>query len=255
MKRLNNKVAIITGGNSGIGKATAELFCKEGAKVIIASRRKDRNQEVVDNITSQGGEITAIEADVSKKEDCQKIINMTIEKYGRIDILVNNAGIADKHKPISRCDEDWYDEVCKIDQYSVYYMTKYALVHMEKANAGSIINISSIGAKGVAGISYSAAKAAVNSMTKNIALQYSPTPIRCNAVAPGPTPTELNSPEQFKLFDMEFADACAKHIDITVPVSQAEDQAEAILFFASDASKAVTGQILYVDHGTSLYGG
>lgn len=125
--------------------------------------------------------------------------------------------------------------------------------HMDKAGQGSIVNVSSIGSQGIAGISYSAAKAAVNAMTKNIALQYSPTAIRCNAVAPGPTPTPLNAPEAFKLFNKEFADACAKHIDLSVPESQVEDQAEAILYFASDVSKAVTGQILYVDHGTTLY--
>ena len=124
---------------------------------------------------------------------------------------------------------------------------------MEKAGKGSIVNISSIGSQGIAGISYSAAKAAVNSMSKNIALQYSPTEIRCNVVAPGPTPTPLNAPDAIKDFDMEFAMACAKHIDLSLPPSQPEDQAEAILFFASDASKAITGQILYVDHGTSLF--
>lgn len=252
MGRLENKIAIVTGGNSGIGRATAELFCREGAKVVIASRRDENNQKTVADITAMGGEIMAVQADVSQKEDCQKIIDATIEKYGRIDVLVNNAGIADRHKPISRCEEEWYDEVCKIDQYSVYYMTKYALVHMEKAGKGSIVNISSIGALGYAGISYSAAKAAVNSMTRNIALQYAATDIRCNAVGPGPTPTALNAPEQIKTFDMDFASACAKHLDIELPEAQAEDQAEVILFFASDASRAVTGQVLYVDHGTAI---
>ncbi len=253
MGRLDNKIAIVTGGNSGIGRATAMLFCKEGAKVVIACRRDDENKKVVDEITAQGGEIIAVQADLSKMEDCKKVVDETIKKYGRIDVLVNNAGIADRHLPINLCSEDWYNEVCLIDQYSVYYMCKYALEHMDKAGKGSIVNISSIGSQGVAGISYSAAKAAVNGMTKNIALQYAPTAIRCNAVAPGPTPTPLNAPEAFKLFNMEFATACARHLDLTVPEAQAEDQAEAILFFASDVSKAVTGQILYVDHGTTLY--
>ncbi len=253
MGRLENKIAIVTGGNSGIGHATAALFCKEGATVIITSRRESENKRVVDEISAQGGNIIAIQADLSKMEDCKRVIDEVIAKYGRIDVLVNNAGIADKHMRITKCTEEWYDEVCKIDQYSVYYMSKYALGHMEKTGQGSIVNISSIGSQGVAGISYSAAKAAVNSMTKNIAIQFAKTDIRCNAVAPGPTPTPLNAPEAMKGFDMEFADATAQHLDLTVPVAQAEDQAEAILFFASDVSKAITGQILYVDHGTSLY--
>lgn len=253
MGRLDNKIAIITGGNSGIGRAAAELFCREGAKVVISSRRAEANQETVEAITALGGEIMAVQADVSIMEDCRKVVEETIKRYGRIDILVNNAGIADKHMPTNLCTEEWYDTVCKVDQYSVFYMSKYVLEHMEKAEKGSIVNISSIGSQGVAGISYSAAKAAVNAMTKNIALQYSPTAIRCNAVGPGPTPTPLNSPEAMKTFNMEFADACAKHIDISLPFADVNDQAEAILFFASDASKAITGQILYVDHGCTLY--
>ncbi len=253
MGRLENKIAIVTGGNSGIGLATAALFCKEGAKVVISGRRSEMNRLAVEQITAAGGEIMEVTADVASKEDCQRIVDQTINKYGRIDILVNNAGIADKHMPVDQCTEEWFDYVCKIDQYSVYYLCKYVLVHMSKEGQGSIVNISSIGSQGVAGISYSAAKAAVNGMTKNIALQYSPTPIRCNAVAPGPTPTALNSTEAMKSFNMDFADACAKHLDISLPVAEAEDQAEAILFFASDVSKAITGQILYVDHGTSLY--
>jgi len=251
--RLENKIAIVTGGNSGIGRATARLFCKDGAKVVIAARREKENKETVDEITSEGGEIMAVQADLSQKENCQRVVDETIKKYGRIDILVNNAGIGDKHMPINLCTEDWYNEVCLIDQYAVYYMSKYALVHMEKAGKGSIVNVSSIGSQGIAGIAYSGAKGAVNSMTKNIALKYSPGAIRCNAVAPGPTPTALNSPEAMKTFNLEFADACAKHIDLTVPLSEPKDQAEAILFFASDVSKAITGQILYVDHGTTLY--
>jgi len=253
MGRLENKVAIVTGGNSGIGRATAILFCREGAKVVIGGRREDENRRVVDEITATGGKIMAVRADVSKKEDCKRVVKETIEKYGRIDVLVNNAGIVDRHMPINLCTEDWYDEVVKTDQYSVYYMSKYALEHMEKVGQGSIVNVSSIGSQGVGGFSYSAAKAAVNAMTKNIALQYSSTGIRCNAIGPGPTPTPLNAPGALKFFNKEFAGACARHIDLTVPEAQPEDQAEAILYFASDVSKAVTGQILYVDHGTTLY--
>ena len=157
MGRLDNKVALITGGNSGIGRATCRLFAKEGAKVFTCARRADKNQEIVDEITAAGGTIAAISADLSKQEECQKVVDACIAEYGRIDVLVNVAGIADKHKPICRCEEEWFDYVVKIDMYSVYWMCKYALVDMEKRGAGSIVNISSIGSQGVAGIAYSAA--------------------------------------------------------------------------------------------------
>ena len=124
---------------------------------------------------------------------------------------------------------------------------------MEPAGCGSIINISSIGGVfGSAGISYSAAKAAVLGMTKNIAIQFAGKGIRCNAVCPGPTPTELNAPDRMKDFTTWFADVCGKHMDLSRPEATAEDQANAILYFASDDSKAVTGQYLIVDNGTTL---
>lgn len=254
MGRLQDKIAIVTGANSGIGLATARLFAKEGAKLVLAARRQELTEQVAAEIRAAGGEAVAVAADVSSAEDCRRVVEAAIASFGRIDVLVNNAGIADRHMPIDECTEDWYDHVVKIDQYSVFYMTKYALEHMAPTGKGSIVNVSSIGAQGVAGISYSGAKAAVNSMTKNIAIRYASTGIRCNAVAPGPTPTPLNAPEAAATFHHEFAEMCGKHIDITLPDASAEDQAEAILWFSSDVSAAVTGQILYVDHGCSLYG-
>lgn len=139
MGRLENKIAIVTGGNSGIGRATAKLFAKEGAKVVLCGRREEENKKVLAEIEALGGEGTTVQADVSKQEDCHKIVDTTIKKYGRIDILVNNAGIADKHMPIDLCTEEWYDTVCKIDQYSIYYMCKYTLESMSKAGKGSIV--------------------------------------------------------------------------------------------------------------------
>ncbi|MDR1266691.1 MAG: SDR family oxidoreductase [Propionibacteriaceae bacterium] len=254
MPQLQGQIAIVTGGNSGIGEATAKLLAREGATVVLCGRRAAENERVAAGIRAAGGKATAVQADVSTPESCRAVVDATVAAYGRIDALVNNAGIADKHKPIDECDEAWYDEVVKIDQYSVYYMTKYALEVMVPTGQGSIVNVSSIGAGGVAGVSYSAAKAAVNAMTKNIAIRYAPTGIRCNAVAPGPTPTPLNAPEAAQYFHQEFAAECGKHIDITLPTASAEDQAQAILWFAGPHSRSVTGQVLYVDHGTSLYG-
>ena len=252
MGQLDGKVAIVTGANSGIGLATARLFAAQGAKVVVSGRREAENAQAVAEIVAAGGVAIAVQADVSEQADCRRLVAATVEAFGRIDVLVNNAGIADKHLPIDACSEEWFDHVVKVDQYSVFYLSKYALEHMAPRGEGSIVNVSSIGAGGVAGISYSGAKAAVNAMTKNIAIRYAATGIRCNAVAPGPTPTPLNAPEAVATFHAEFAEACGRHLDITLPPASAEDQAQAILWFASDASRSVTGQILYVDSGQHL---
>ena len=253
MDRLKNKVAIITGSNSGIGKATALRFAQEGADVILCARRTELLEEVAVECRTYGVRAVAIHADLTRHEDCRNVVDQTIKEFGRIDILVNNAGIADKHRPITECSDEWWDEVIAIDQNSIFYLTKEVLPYMLEASSGSIVNVSSIGGVfGSAGISYSAAKSAVLGMTKNIAIQTAPHGIRCNAVCPGPTPTPLNTPEQIKTFTTWFADQCAQHMNMTLPESNVDEQANAILFFANDESAAVTGQILVVDHGLTL---
>ncbi|MDR1765418.1 MAG: SDR family oxidoreductase [Lachnospiraceae bacterium] len=250
--RLAGKVAIVTGASSGIGAETAKVFAQEGAKLLVVARRKEKLEAVAKEITDAGGTCKVFIGDVTKEADCIKAVEETIAAYGQVDVLVNNAGIADKHRPIDDCSSEWWDHVILTDQTSVYYMSREALKYMVPQKSGSIVNIASIGARGLAGISYSAAKAAVISMSKNIALEFAPIGIRCNTVSPGPTPTELNTPEAMATFNMGFADHCAQHMNLSLPESNVNDQAKAILFFASDDSKAVTGQDLIVDHGTTL---
>jgi len=253
MRRLEGKVAIITGASSGIGKTTAEIFAKEGATVVLAARREDRLQEVEAEIKANGGIALSIVGDLRERENCDYVVSKTIQAFGKIDILVNNAGIADKHRPITKTDDEWWREVISINQDTVFYLTRAALKYMEPEQKGSIINISSIGGvHGTAGIAYSAAKSALLGMTKNIAIQFAGKGIRCNCVCPGPTPTELNTPEQIATFDLEFGAICHKHFNHELPPTTTEDQAYACLFFASDESKGVTGQIFIVDNGATI---
>ena len=241
MGLVEGKVIIVTGASSGIGEKTAEVLAAEGAKVVLAARRKEKLEDVANRIIAAGGEA------------CDRIAEETVKKYGRIDVLVNNAGIGDKQMAITRCSDEWWRQIIAVNQDSVFYMSRAALVYMEKQGEGSIVNISSIG--GVfanAGIAYSAAKAAVVAMTKNVAIQFAGKGIRCNAVCPGPTITPLLSSDEIATFDQEFMKTCNEHICRSVPKAEAVDQANAILYFASDLSKAVTGQALVVDYGCNL---
>ena len=253
MNRLTGKTAIVTGANSGIGKRTAELFAEEGADLVLVARRMDKLREVEEYCRSLGRNVISVSADVSVQEDCSRVCREAAETFGKIDVLVNNAGIADKHRPITRCDADWWDHIIRVDQYSVFYMMQEALRYMEPAGRGSIVNISSIGGTShCAGISYTAAKTAVIGMSKNVAIQFAGTGIRVNVVAPGPTPTSLNTPDQLATFDGTFAARCARHFDDTVPEVTAEDQARTILFFASDDSRGCNGQVVVVDNGRTI---
>ena len=218
MKRLENKTAIVTGGNSGIGKATAILFAKEGADLVLCARRKEALDEVAEECRKYGVQVVTVKADVSSHEDCSAVVKAAVDTFGKVDILVNNAGIVDKHRPITECTDEWWNEIIAIDQSSLFYMMKDTIPHMMASGKGSIINVSSIGGVfGNGGISYSAAKSAALAMTKNVAIQLAPNGIRCNAVCPGPTPTPLNTPEKVAEFSTWFAERCAQHLDMSLP--------------------------------------
>ena len=252
MKRLAGKIAVVTGSSSGIGETTAKVFAREGATVVLVARRGDRLRRVRAEIETEGGAADVVVADLATQEGCDRTIDHVIATFGRIDVLVNNAGVPDRHMPTTRTSNELWDRVIGVDLTSVFYMCRAALKHMEARSSGSIINISSIGARGLAGAAYSSAKAGVLSLTRNIAIQFAGKGIRCNATLPGPTPTELNTPEALATFDPEMPAITARHFDLSVPESTTEDQAYAILFFASDESKAITGQCLTVDNGGTL---
>jgi NAD(P)-dependent dehydrogenase (short-subunit alcohol dehydrogenase family) len=253
MERLKGKVAVITGANSGIGECTAELFSKEGAAVVLVARRKEKLKKVAERIKKAGGQALAVTGDVKSVADVKNVLDQTIKAFGKVDILVNNAGISDCQTPAIKVTDELWKDVIDTDLTGVFYFCREALKYMTKAKSGVIVNVSSIcGIYGNAGVPYSAAKAGVNGLTRNIAIQYSGTNIRCNAVCPGPTPTELNTPEQLAKFDQEFMKICERHADNSVGKSEAIDQANAILFLASDEARYITGQLLVVDRGMCL---
>lgn len=250
--RLEGKVAIITGASSGIGLETARLFAREGAKLVLAARRVGRLENLAEELAeAYGTEAIAVRTDVSESADCYALPEVAFDRFGCIDVLVNNAGIVDKHMPIDLCDDEWWQTILNIDLTSCYRIAKGALAHM--ASGSAIVNVSSIGGVfGSSGVAYSAAKAGVIGMTKNIAIRYAARGIRCNAVCPGPTPTELNTPDAMADFCGEFADECCKHMDMELPEATVVDQANAILFLSCDESAAITGRSLIVDHGMTL---
>ena len=253
MGRLEGKIAIVTGANAGIGEATAELFAREGATVALVARRAEKLAEVAARIEEAGGTALVVPADVTRVEDCRRVFDETVARFGRVDVLINNAGIVDQHTPTTRVTDELWDTVLAVNLSGTFYFCREFLLRLGEGQAASIVNVSSIaGVYGNGGAAYSASKYAVIGLTKNIAIQYAGTGVRCNAVCPGPTPTELNTPDKLAQFDTEFTEICARHTDMSVGESDVTDQAEAILFLAGDAARHVTGQVLVVDRGMCL---
>ena len=254
MDRLKGKIAVVTGGNSGIGEATAKLFAREGATVVITARREQELRRVADEISREGGSCVYIPGDVTITEQVDNVIDRTVEMFGRIDILVNNAGIGDCHKPTIKMEDEFWDRIQDVDLKGVMRCCRAALRYMVPANRGSIVNIASIG--GVyccAGAAYSAAKAGVLSLTKNLAIQYYGTGIRINSVSPGSTETPLFNPENFAGADEEMIALTARsHVREIGHMLSPYEQAYTVLFLASDEASGINGQDIVVDYGGRL---
>ena len=252
--RLENKVCIVTGASSGIGEATARRFAEEGAILSICARRVDRLEALAAELKEKyGTEVLVLKCDVQNYDEVKNVVDKTAETFGRIDVLINNAGVVDLHIPITRTTNEFWDYIIKVDQTSVFWFTREALRYMEPVGYGSIVNVSSeAGFYGSCGYPYSTAKMALIAMTKNVALQFNETNIRCNCICPGTTPTELNTPDKLATFHRDFADHCFKCKNEDCPPCDPVDQANAMLYFASDEAKSTTGQVLVIDHGEKL---
>lgn len=254
MGRLYGKVCIITGGNSGVGACTAELFAKEGAKVVITARREAQLKEVADKIKNEGGEVLAISTDVSDVNQVKSRVAKVLETYGKIDVLVNNAGVLEAGlKPIDRCLDEDVDRALNVNTKGTIYCTREVLQDRKKNGHGSIINLDSVaGHCGCGGAAYVSSKAAVIGLTKHTALRFAGKGIRCNSVCPSTIVTPRTRNINPASLDPDRMGQRAKHADLRVQPCMPIDVANILLFLASDESKSITGQVIVSDYGSTL---
>jgi NAD(P)-dependent dehydrogenase (short-subunit alcohol dehydrogenase family) len=247
MASLSGKVAIVTGGSSGIGKATAIAFAREGAKVVVASRREKEGQETVKQVQSAGSEGFFIKTDVSKETDVSAMVEKTIATYGHLDYAFNNAGIEQIPTPLVEQTEETFDQVMDINVKGVWLCMKHQIPQMLVSGGGAIVNMSSIaGMIGAPGLPiYVASKHAVLGLTKSVALEYAKEGIPINAVCPGVIETDL--------LDRAFANQEVKERLIAMHpigrVGKPEEIVEAVVWLCSDKASFVTGQSLPLDGG------
>jgi NAD(P)-dependent dehydrogenase (short-subunit alcohol dehydrogenase family) len=249
-KRLEGKTAIITGGAGGIGSAAARLFACEGAAVSVVDSGENAGGELVREISASGGRAIFERGDITREGDCRRVVEQTVEQFGRIDILFNNAGIIRRASILETTEQEW-DAVMAVNVKSIFLMSRIAIPIMAKSGGGSIINTAS--GWGLAGGSkaaaYCASKGAVVLLTKAMAIDHGEQNIRVNAICPGDTDTPMLRDEAAQLGEQEnrfLAESAKRPLG---RVGQPEEIAQAALYFASDESSFVTGTTLVVDGG------
>jgi NAD(P)-dependent dehydrogenase (short-subunit alcohol dehydrogenase family) len=256
MGKLSGKVAIITGGTSGIGKATALLFAGEGADVVITGRRAELGQRVVEEIQQKGGQGVFVRADHTQAGDCSHVVERTLTAFGRLDILFNNAGIVTSGTAETTTEEVW-DATLAINVTAVWRMCKLVIPIMKKQGQGVIVNNGSDWSvvAGKDAFPYIASKGAVGMMTKAMALDYARENIRVNAVCPGDTLVERWIEKgYFEGSDPVSIEEVMKESSAYIPMGRfgkPEEIAKAVLFLASEDSSFMTGHLLLVDGGNT----
>jgi NAD(P)-dependent dehydrogenase (short-subunit alcohol dehydrogenase family) len=249
--RLAGKVAIVTGGASGFGRATALLFAAEGGSVVVADVDEGRAKGTVEEIAGVGGQAALVVGDVSERATAEAVVSETVARYGSVDVLVNNAGIAQGGERSWDAPEEVWDRVMKVNLRSVYVCSRAAIPLMLENGNGSIVNVASIAASvSVGGSAYAAAKGGMLSYTRHVAVELAPT-IRVNCVSPGYMRTPMSTGERMGATPQEQEQRMALFGTYSPMgrVGTALDIAHAVLFFASDESSFVTGRELVVDGG------
>jgi NAD(P)-dependent dehydrogenase (short-subunit alcohol dehydrogenase family) len=259
--QLQDRVALVTGGSSGIGKATAKRLANAGAKIAVLGRTEDEVQGTVDEIGSEGGEALPLLADVSNPADMQHAVEQINVAWGRLDILFANAGINGVWAPLEALEPDEWDRTLDINLKGTFLTVKYAVPHL-KRSGGSIIITSSVNGTRIfsntGATAYSCSKAAQVAFTKMIALELAPSHIRVNVVCPGAIETQIE--ENIEKRDLESVRIPVEFPEGRIPLTHdrpgsAAEVAELVLFLASDASRHITGTEIWIDGGQSLLQG
>ena len=260
-ERLRGRVAIVVGGGQtagqtiGNGRASALRFAQEGARVMVVDRNRSAAEETVAQISAVAGEAMVHVADVTKEQDCEQMIGVCLERYGQVDILHNNVGRSEGDRAITEMSEQMWDELLSINLKSVFLTVKHVLPSMRERRCGVIINVSSTSAVcSRPMVGYSTAKAGINTLSRNLAIQNAPYGIRVNVVLPGlidtPMAIERRAREQNVSRD-EIREARHRQVPLNGRMGTAFDVANAAVFLASDEASYITGVVLPVDGGLS----
>lgn len=250
MSAFENKIVIVTGGTSGIGRATAIAFAREGAKVVVSGRRESEGAESVELIEKAGSEGLFVRTDVSKEEDVERLVATTVEKYGRLDIAFNNAGIHLGASPLTSTTAEHYDQTFDINVRGTFFSLKYEIAAMLKTGGGAIVNNASVlGLRPLPNSAiYNASKSAVIGLTKSAALDYATQGIRVNVVCPAVIETDMTS----SIRDNEALNEYIKALHPMRRFGHTDEVSAAVLYLSSPGAGFSTGVVLTVDGGYAM---
>lgn len=255
MKKLDNKVSVITGAGSGMGRAIAVLFAAEGSKVVATDINQERLEALSAEIKEKGGIVTTLISNIAQEEDIENMINMAVSTYGTLDILVNNAGIMDHFAPVGELDNAMWEKVMKVNVDGPFKAMRSAVKVFLKNGSGVIVNIASVG--GVngarAGAAYTASKHAVIGLTKNTGYMYARLGIRCNAIAPGAVNTNIGDTIDFSKITPLVNERIMPGMALNPRTGEPSEIAKAALFLACDDSSFVNAAVVVVDGGWTAY--